>query len=465
MFKSLKRAAWLVLGCCAPALAQSPWIEGNVTPVGPETANSFDDRSVSTWWDNGPCDDVTALQSQSITVNNVTKWQLVADDYMLKAGLYYYYDSISFDFYVNSGTLIPNWRLDVYVDCNGKPAALDTTYTVFSSTNQGPSAQYPGYTKWNVKFTGLNRFEAGHQSDCTTSKRYWVSPVGLGSGLYFWRSANNGVIQGAVAMYKNNFVGDPAYKPDWTEVFDVCCNPHCTDFCFVINGHVCCLLADNSKYELTGLGSLQQNIITFGTRAADNFQVPPGGCCVDVCRIEAWIATNCAVEKSFLEIYDNDCNCPRANGDPPLYTLVNPEVFATGATTTDGIPVYRLRWNDPGICLAPGRDYWLSAVARGSGQISDVAYFLFKDHNINCPILISEGKYKNCFLGPTEFTKVSDPTVFGLQRDFAFRVYIKAPACAAGSDVGTGCPSDFNRDGFVNGDDYDFFTAAFEAGC
>lgn len=469
MLKSFKRAALLVLGCCAPALAQGPWITDQATPVGPETSNWFDARKVSTWWDNGPCDDVNALQSQTQTVNGVTKWQCVADDYVLKAGLYYYYDSISFDFYVDKATSNsaggPTWTLDLYKDCNGKPSGSPVaTYTKFSKVNQGPSAKFTNYNKWTVTFTDINRYEAGHESDCTTAKRYWLSPKGVGTGFYLWRTANNGTIQGAVSMYRNNFTGSTA-KPDWTETFNVCCTPICTDFCFSIDGLVCCLLHDNSKYELTGLGSLVSNIIEFGTRAADNFQVPPGGCCVDICRIEAWVATNCDTKKIFGEIYDNDCNCPATDAAQPIHTLVDPVVTATGEVTTDGIPVYYVLWNDPGICLDPGRNYWFSAVMVGSGQITDVGYFLFKDHNVNCPILISEGKYKNCWIGPFDWTKVSDASVFGLARDFAFRVYIKAPACQAGSDAGSGCPSDYNKDGFVNGTDFDDFVTAFEAGC
>jgi hypothetical protein len=467
MLKSFKRAAMLVLGCCAPALAQGPWISEHATPAGSESSNWFDSRAVTTWWDNGPCDDVTAMQSQYNATTG--KQQCVADDYVLKAGLYYYYDSISFDFYVDkitsASTAGPSWSLDLYKDCNGKPAGAPVaSYTAHSKLDQGPSTKFANYNKWTVTFTNINRYEAGHESDCVTAKRYWLSPKGLGSGLYFWRSANNGTIQGAVSMYKNNFT--PGGVPDWTETFNVCCQPVCTDFCFNIDGLVCCLLHDNSKYELTGLSSLQGNIIDFGTRAADNFQVPPGGCCVDICRIEAWVATNCDITKIFGEIYDNDCNCPDTGSNQPIHTLIDPIVTATGeVTVTDGIPIYHVLWHDPGICLEPGRNYWFSAIARGSGQIFEVAYFLFKDHNLPCPILISEGKYKNCWVGPLDWTSTSDPLVYGFARDFAFRVYVKAPTCQAGSDVGTGCPSDYNGDGFVNGIDFDEFVAAFEAGC
>lgn len=460
MLKSFKRAALLVLGCCAPALAQGPWMTDIATPVGSESSNWFDSRAVSTWWDNGVCDDVNALQSQE----KDGKYQYVADDYVLKAGLYYYYDSISFDFYVNNTQTSPTWKLDLYKDCDGKPSGAPVaTYTTFDKKDQGVSGKFSNYHKWTVTFTNINRYEAGHESDCTTAKRYWLQPRGVGTGIYLWRTANSGVIQGAVAMYKDNYVGGQA---DWTEVFNVCCQPVCTDFCFHIDGLVCCLLHDNSNYELTGLGSLQSNILEYGTRAADNFQVPPGGCCVDVCRIEAWVATNCDVKKIFGEIYNNDCNCPDDGAGQPFFTLLKPIVTATGeVTVSDGIPVYHLLWQDPGLCLDPGQNYWFSAVMRGSGQITEVGYFLFKNHNITCDILISEGKYKNCWIGPADFTKVSDPSVFGLVRDFAFRVYIKAPTCTAGSNTGSGCASDFNGDGFVNGIDFDEFVTAFEAGC
>ncbi len=461
MLKSLNRAALLVLGCCAPALAQVPWITEQQSPVGQENPSWLDTRASTTWWDNGTCDDVNALQSQ---YNPATgKYQCVADDYVLKAGLYYYYDTISFEFYVNKGHPDPQWVLDLYKDCNGKPQTLVDTYGEFEKTLIGPSQKFTNFDIWSVKFININRYEAGHESDCTTAKRYWLSPKGLGAGLYYWRTANEGKIQGAVSMYKNNF----GTQPDWIETYQGCCPGPCTDFCFVINGLVCCLLHDNSDYELTGLGSLQSNIIDFGTRAVDNFQVPPGGCCVDICRIEAWIAHNCT--EIFGEIYGNECDCPGPEDAnckvAPLYTLVDPVVTATGETTTDGIPVYHVLWHEPGICLDPGCNYWFSVVAQGNGKIDEVAYFLFKDSTLPCPILISEGKYQNCWIGPECFTKVSDPEVFGIARDFAFRVYIKAPSCVAGSSAGAGCISDINADGFINGDDFDVFVAAFEAGC
>jgi len=470
MLKSLKYAALLAVGCCAPALAQGPWIQEHQAPVGSETPNWLDNRAATTWWDNGPCDDRTAMQSQLDPATG--KYQCVADDYVLKAGLYYYYDSISFDFYVDkltsASTAGPSWTLDLWKDCDGKPASLVQTYTEFEKTLQGPSGAFPNYDRWTVKFINLNRYEAGAESDCTTAKRYWLSPKGNGKGLYFWRSANSGVIQGAVSMYKNNFAGG---VPDWTETYNVCCQPLCTDFCFTINGLVCCLLHDNSDYINVGLGSLQSNIINYGTRAVDNFQVPPGGCCVDICRIEAWVATNCDIKKIFGEIYLNDCDCPGPEDSDckvlPIYTLLNPVVTATGELTTDNIPIYHVLWHDPGVCLDPGQNYWFSAVAQGSGQIWEVAYFLFKDPTANggCDILISEGKYQNCWIGPACFTRVSDPAVHGAKYDFAFRVYSKAPSCAAGSSAGAGCISDMNADGFVNGDDFDVFVAAFEAGC
>ncbi len=51
-------------------------------------------------------------------------------------------------------------------------------------------------------------------------------------------------------------------------------------------------------------------------RAADNFQIT-GDDPVELCRVEAWMATNCPLDKVFLEIYENDCDCP-AN---KIYTI------------------------------------------------------------------------------------------------------------------------------------------------
>ena len=51
-------------------------------------------------------------------------------------------------------------------------------------------------------------------------------------------------------------------------------------------------------------------------RAADNFQIGPYGP-VELCRVEAWMATNCPLDKVYLEIYENDCDCP----ENKIYTI------------------------------------------------------------------------------------------------------------------------------------------------
>jgi hypothetical protein len=185
----------------------------------------------------------------------------------------------------------------------------------------------------------------------------------------------------------------------------------------------------------------------------DNFQIPNDGSAshdeVAICRVEAWFATNCPLDKVFLEIYENVCNMPGAKlctidlADFPLYE-------PTGQSY-NGVPIYHLIWPQiAGATIPSGHDYWLSVVARGTGSILDKAYWMYLTQGA-CNINITEGKVKNPYVaGLEDFTFVSVATG-GPPRDFAFQLYTndlgsKASAPQSSPDPNTSGPQVINID-------------------
>ncbi|MBL0926783.1 MAG: hypothetical protein IBJ11_03910 [Phycisphaerales bacterium] len=382
-------------------------------------------RGPSIWWNNGSPDNRLAVQSQDLASINFSA--RVADDYFLEFGKWHYTDSIEvvMGFQANvSQTITPTFKLEMYDDCSGKPNNLLYTFTddqtsptapKVVATALGPSSAFPGLTLYRVQFKNLNLFETGYQ-------RRWISPVGVGQGVYFWISSNNGVIQGVQGQAKTNS-GDPKYR-DWTNIADFCCGGLCTDFNFRISGKICFLLKDNSAYALDGLSSIDfPNLSLASARSVDNFQIPPLEP-LEICRIDAWGASNCG--DVFLEIWTNVCNTP----GQVIATLRNPIVKPTGERVSTGLnppndtmPVNCYTWILPGVTLAPGQNYWLSLVGNAPNTLfSNRSIFLFKQLG-PCSINITEGQYRNAFFGFPNFTPVSNSGLAGVARDFAFRVY------------------------------------------
>ncbi len=404
-----------------------------------EPADSSGGGTSVPWWDNGVCDNITAHLSQAGATDNFC----TADDCFVKAGLYAFTDEVRVIFAVDEryDELMnkPSFKLTAYGDCNGQPDSSDIRYTVtdpeditFARIGDSP---WNGFDLWAVAFD-VNVFSAGYD-------RVWLCPQGCGEladGFYYWVSAGEGTIQGAMAHIKNN-------NEPWQDVLECDCPGICTDMCLTITGHVCCLLKDNAPFDPTGGGKSLQ---LFGAqvdtaRAVDNFQVPPGAT-LQMCAFEAWMATNCPLDKIFLEIYANDCNMPAEkicvidvttdeDGDGKADY---PIVTDTGLDF-NGCNIYRLWWPEISrVTLDPGRDYWISVVARGTGSILDKAFWMYKAAD-TCHINITEGKVKDPFVdGLEEFTFVSVATS-GSPRDFAFRLYA-GPVVTRSSDDG-GAPS------------------------
>lgn len=370
------------------------------------------------WWDNGEYDGVSGLNSQQLSSEHGDFSAIVADDFFLKFGRCYWIEAIELDMAI-FGVEVPEVILRLYNDCNGKPdTQFGEDFIEPFVENLGDLAGWPGFTHYRFTFR-TELFEYGYQ-------RLWLSPIGQGKGLYYWLTSNNGVVQGVQGQYQSANYG----FGEWTDVdslgvnFDIC-----TDFNFRLCGKCCWLIKDNTPHDLNGLSSIAfANGIVFGSRSVDNFQIPPGKD-VEICKIEAWMATNCDVTRAFMEIYNNDCDSPVK---PAAITISDLGYEATGETY-DGLPVYRFYTICPGIVLQGGQNYWLAMASIGVGTPHERAIWLFKALS-DCHINITEGQYKNIFLtGFQNFTPVSHPGLAGEPRDFAFRLYTAEPEMVNGT--------------------------------
>ena len=384
----------------------------------------------SLFWDNGPLDNVTAHLSQRTSIGNF----YAADDFFIKHDFWACIDTVTVCFAVSDtidGIMTkPAFELLAYNDCSGRPDTV--AYQVLDpalvhATLVGPSA-FAGFNLWTVTFD-IHQFVPGYQ-------RVWLSVFGVGDlqdAQYYWLSANNGLIQGAQAQLKNG--AEP-----WMDVQTCDCPGICTDLYFQVAGHQCCLAKNNTPFDPNGgAKSLQLKGATIDTaRAVDNFQIGPYDPQA-LCAVEAWFATNCPLEKVYLEIYENVCNTPGMK----LFTideLDQPTWEPAGGLAYQGVPIYRLFWKLDGPVLQPGQDYWLSVVARGTGSILDKAYWMYLAPGL-CNINITEGKVKDPYVaGLEDFTFVSVATS-GPPRDFAFRLWTRPAGPPPPPPVGACCIS------------------------
>mgnify|MGYP006269314507 CR=1 FL=1 len=425
------------------------------------------------WWDNsyrgdnpGEPDGIAAYQSQELG----SFFSRVADDFFLQKGLYYDVDTITVCMAVHLPEFEPDeygkvpsveslFRLDIYSDCNGKPNDVLASFTAVEAVPSEFASPWPDFEIYDVTFQigqicGSALCDDGEEpfenNLCEGYNRYWVSPVGLGEGLFYWVSAGDGNIQGVQGQ-----IDSPAYGTDGFKDIDECpCGGVCTDFYFFINGEICTLLKDNKEYdaELDGLPAIKfPNTQLDGVRAADNFQVPPfqtpnGN--QRICRLELYFLTNC--RRFVVEILPNDCDAPDHEAKP-LVTLTIDEtdddtngdgvVDDDDADTGDdgtvclieedvdgtGLDLVKLVFEDIDSNLLEGFNYWVAAYAIGTGSINDRGIWLFHDNPDDCKdINITEAQYKNPFLGIDEFTPVSDDGLEGEARDFAFRLYTRS---------------------------------------
>jgi hypothetical protein len=404
----------------ADAPQPAPFQRTNIADYGfnPQGATLPDVQPVfngtSLFWDNGPLDNVTAHLSQRTPIGSF----FAADDFFIKHDFWACIDTLTVCFAVSDtidGVMTkPTFGLTVYNDCSGRPDTVayeESDPAKIHATLVGPSA-FAGFNLWTVTIE-IHQFVDGYQ-------RPWISVFGVGDlqdAQYYWLSANNGLIQGAQAQLKNG--AEP-----WMDVQTCDCPGICTDLYFQIAGHQCCLAKNNTPFDPNGgAKSLQLKGATIDTaRAVDNFQIGPYEPQA-LCAVEAWVATNCPLEKFYLEIYENVCNMPGSK----LFTIDEvdqPTWEQEAGLSYQGVPIYRLFWKLDGPVLQPGQDYWLSVVGRGTGSILDKAYWMFLEPGA-CNINITEGKVKDPYVpGMEDFTFVSACLV-GPPRDFAFRLWTR----------------------------------------
>jgi len=402
-------------------------------------------------WDNGPCDvddmgsinDVAAgLQSQVWPVPDLPPLfeAYSADDFFIKDGDWWSIDKITVVMAVS--TNVAQEDLDVsllmWSDCDGCPdmqqysfPAIEATFIglgtgeVFGDTNFYEFCFDP---EINPDLLSDLDAEPPVLNTCplflTGDTRYWISPIGGSNGVYYWVTANNEKIQGSQGKFRSPQLG----YPSWTDNDDIDSDKiNCQDMCFKIYAKECCLLRDQGNYDLAGLSSLDfPSSSLFSSRSVDQFQIAPG---VDqsVCRLEAYLATNCLLDHTFAEIWNNLCDMP--DGIPTRLEV--DKIYDTG-DVFDGMPVYCFVWSCPDVTLRAGDNYWFSIVAQGQGVAGERGIFLFKAQELPCDIYIREGKYKNKFFGYEDFTPVSDPGLEGTPREFAFRMWTRDIAADPG---------------------------------
>lgn len=401
------------------------------TSVANASGESGGESECNPWWENGGYDGLNGLNSQELGGFEA----LVADDFFLQYGKCYFIDKVILDMaWFPANGALPLVKLRFYDDCNGKPAGqIWDELTASIEDVAGGVPNWPGAKLLRCTFV-VDRFENGY-------RRVWLSPRGIGGGLYYWLTSGNGVIQGVQGQYRSAAYG----FPDWTDVEPTecaSCLPYCSDFNFTLCGKKCWLLKDNSNYDLVGLtGIAFANGLVFGHRAVDNFQVPPNKGSLEICRIEAWMATNCDTKRAFMEIYGNLCDTPTG---PPIIIrdLKVEQLYENGSPVLlqpGNIPVYKFSTILPGVILPGGQNYWLAMAALGVGTPHERAIWLFKAKSA-CHINITEGQWRSDFFGFPDWTPVSHPDLAGEPRDFAFRIHVSEPKVPESTPPGNEYP-------------------------
>ena len=364
-------------------------------------------------WDNGEPDFLDAHLSQGQGPwGSISR---VADDFVLEDGAFFKLDDVVLVMAVKvQDGVHPDAELEIYDDCDGEPGVLQTALPLTGKRSLG-AAPWPEFTLYEFTFS-FDSFVPG------TGERAWISPVGLTDGYYYWITAGAGVIQGVQGQH--HAPGCTPVREVWNDGEELVCAPICADYNFVIRGRCCDLLLDNHTlhgHDDEGLDSLATP--ANAPMAADDFQVPPRED-VRVCKVVAWVATNCLPELSLFEIYDDECGLPTGG---PIARVRDPQVIYLGTMSTDGLPVYELRWHVDDVILTAGRTYWLSVLGQQKGSIDDRFVWLFKNDKM-CHIEANEAAWKNPFAGLLDFVPVSDPDVLGVRRDMAFQIWIDADA-------------------------------------
>jgi hypothetical protein len=406
-------------------------------------------------WDNGLPDNVKAVRSAEAP-NGMHSWY-AADDFVLYPCRWNYIESIELYMAIGTDVVDPVVDLRLYADCDGIPDKPD--YTTFAGEiGLGvPSVAFAGYNEHKITFH-LDWWVFGNEDGCD---RYWIVPVGRTNNTkYFWISTNVGPndkrVQGVQAHFKSPTTV-PAYT-EWTPYDDYnggCtgfpeCEGDCLDFNFRICGKICALLKDQSNYDLDGEAATKFPNVNDTGMSVDNFQIPPGQGKNEICRIEAWLATNCNPNLVYGLLFENFCDKP---GDQ-ITSLGFVDFYEATGETFDGLPVYKFVWFCTGIKLDKGRNYWFAPLASRGLNIGERSVWLFRERLEDCKdIWITEGCYINWNDDYPKFRPVSYFTPMNVPYDFAFKIWLVDDT--AGNSVPQGDPgdtfdpADIDQDGVV----------------
>lgn len=353
--------------------------------------------SCECFWDNGAFDSWNGQGS----AQGAAFTGRCADDFYLPECSVYRLDEVSAVMLVDSPNSAPSAFLEIYADCNGRPAGDPIgTYDMISSQLLGNFIG--GLQVWEFTFdTSSCNLRGGNT--------YWVSPVGIGDGsgddVYYF--ATTTAPAGGVQLNQGHFTKPEGFVtfPDWTPVQVT--NVKKRDFAFAVCVTECELLWDNGQADFTR--DLHKNVSANlpNYRAADNFALAP---CQDwtLCMVEVCILTSCECAIVSMEIYETDPITMLPVG-APIVTATDPKVFDLGFSMNDNTGVLvrakRLQFgagldlNEP---LAGGKTYWISIVEGGTLSGTDRLYFCYSykcDKPDDCQISITEAAFYKPVLG------------------------------------------------------------------
>ncbi|MCA9294191.1 MAG: hypothetical protein KDA20_10295 [Phycisphaerales bacterium] len=404
-------------------------------------------------WQNGDPDNAYAVRSAESPAH---QWY-AADDFILHPCRWNYIEAVEMYFAIGQDVVDPIIDLRVYPDCDGKPDKTQQPAVYSGYIGVGvPSVAFSGYNVHKVRFV-LDWWVFGNEDGCD---RYWLNPVGLTTNTkYFWISTNVGLNAERVQGVQSHFKAPTTVPPylDWTPYEEYCPNPAfpdcqgaCIDFNFRICGKICALLKDQGTYDLNGAAATKFPNVNDTGMSADNFQVAPGLGSVEICRIEAYLATNCNPDLVYGLLFENFCDKPGND----LANLGFVDFWEATGDSFDGLPVYKFVWFCTGERVSKGRNYWFAPLASRGVNINERSVWLFRQREEMCKdIWITEGCYMNWNDIDPVWANVSDYTPLNTPFDFAFKIWLvddTADGSVPQGDPGdTFDAADIDRDGTV----------------
>lgn len=405
-------------------------------------------------WHNGERDGLTGQLSQ---VNADQGDPETADDLYLEPGRVYRLDFLTATLATN--TLFPKARLELYDDCNGKPATLIAKFDSLDVVDTGVSDG--AYRIFTARFALGGIYVPGN----TTGRTLWVSVrgVGLGAGAeeWYWSTAGNGVIKGSPGVFRSEAAG----YPEWTPIDGFGCG--CSDFAFTIYGDSCKVILDAGPPDTAAapLGVLSQIASESNSAVtADDFLIPPCEEVQTVCYLRAYVYSNCTPVRGRFELYADSCRQPAGE---PLYTGAFARVTDLGGGyTIDGrtlhlycVEAFALDW-----LLLPGRNYWLAPVGDTTFALAKRTYAAIgrRCDQGSCLVKFSPARSKGRGLGLDFWTRIEDDR--RQYRDLAVLIGVDAanPPPVIAPDP---CPGDLDRSGDTSIQDLFNFLQAWFAGC